>query len=331
MATALEPSRIDAHTHAYHGLVSPYTVSDFARQQNESHWATLHCPPKSLQDWPADHQEWIARQQRAGINHSLILGWYWENPSTTLLQNHHLRSSIPLLDPHRTCFASVHPALPARETIADLLKCEAAGFLGIGEIHPTLQGFPLNHPAWEPIFRFASDHSWPVTIHISEPLGRPHPGNLPTPLLPILHLVEAFPDLTVILAHWGGLACFFELNPYIAKRFRRVYYDTAASPLLYSDRIWQSVLQAVAVEKILFGSDFPLRLSRHQNEASTIPLLDQAASNLSPKAFAAITHQNILRTLPSLANRQGTSHPEGFNLPTPTPPDGAEKTPPVSE
>jgi hypothetical protein len=37
-----------------------------------------------------------------------------------------------------------------------------------------------------------------------------------------------------------------------------VYYDTAASPFLYSKQIYATVSGIVGAKKILFGSDFPL-------------------------------------------------------------------------
>jgi len=37
-----------------------------------------------------------------------------------------------------------------------------------------------------------------------------------------------------------------------------VCYDTAASPFLYSNKIYAVVSEIVGVERILFGTDFPL-------------------------------------------------------------------------
>ncbi|MBM4347235.1 MAG: amidohydrolase, partial [Deltaproteobacteria bacterium] len=39
---------------------------------------------------------------------------------------------------------------------------------------------------------------------------------------------------------------------------RNVYYDTAASPFLYSKKIYGVAKEIVGVEKIVFGSDYPL-------------------------------------------------------------------------
>jgi hypothetical protein len=48
------------------------------------------------------------------------------------------------------------------------------------------------------------------------------------------------------------------MMPEVAKEVARVYYDTAASPFLYSRRVYDMVSRIVGPEKILFGSDFPL-------------------------------------------------------------------------
>ena len=39
---------------------------------------------------------------------------------------------------------------------------------------------------------------------------------------------------------------------------RNIFYDTAASPLLYNDKIFDVSLEIVGANKILFGSDYPL-------------------------------------------------------------------------
>ena len=39
---------------------------------------------------------------------------------------------------------------------------------------------------------------------------------------------------------------------------KNVYFDTAASPLLYHPQVYSQVSQLVGADKILFGSDYPL-------------------------------------------------------------------------
>ena len=46
--------------------------------------------------------------------------------------------------------------------------------------------------------------------------------------------------------------------PEVKKAMKKVYFDTAASPYLYSPQIYNLVSQLIGADKILFGSDYPL-------------------------------------------------------------------------
>ena len=46
--------------------------------------------------------------------------------------------------------------------------------------------------------------------------------------------------------------------PDVKKAMSKVFFDTAASPFLYSPQIYNQVIQLVGADKILFGSDYPL-------------------------------------------------------------------------
>ncbi|MBA7709960.1 hypothetical protein ES703_118887 [subsurface metagenome] len=58
-----------------------------------------------------------------------------------------------------------------------------------------------------------------------------------------------------------------------------VFFDTAASPFLYSPQIYGQVIQLVGVDKILFGSDYPLLAqSRLLGEISSLDLSEETKS-----------------------------------------------------
>jgi predicted TIM-barrel fold metal-dependent hydrolase len=98
----------------------------------------------------------------------------------------------------------------------------------------------------------------PLLLHVNETIGHPYPGKGMTPLERFYELIVSFPELPVVLAHWGGGLPFYELMPEVVKAMANVYYDTAASPFLYSKKIYSAVSKIVGVGKILFGTDFPL-------------------------------------------------------------------------
>ena len=70
-------------------------------------------------------------------------------------------------------------------------------------------------------------------------------------------LARDFPRTTFIFAHWGGL---LPLRDATIREQKNIFYDTAASPLLYDAGIWGRFAGAVGAGQVLFGSDFPLNL-----------------------------------------------------------------------
>jgi len=99
----------------------------------------------------------------------------------------------------------------------------------------------------------------PLLLHMNDPVGAPYPGKAAIRLEVIYQLIQKFPEVTWILAHWGGGLPFYGLlKKEVPEVFRRVYFDTAASPYLYRPQIYRLAAEMVGAEKILFGSDFPL-------------------------------------------------------------------------
>ena len=108
-----------------------------------------------------------------------------------------------------------------------------------------------------------------------------------------------YPEATFILAHWGGGIPFFEHNPRVKKRLRNVYYDTAASPLLYNKEIFRHVTDIIGADRILFGTDYPIMLyPQDSSEADFSRMIaDIRAAGLTDIEFDAIMGDNLRRLL----------------------------------
>ena len=121
----------------------------------------------------------------------------------------------------------------------------------------------------------AEKHQVPLLLHTNEPVGHFYPGKAHLPFWDLYELIKAFPSVTFILAHWGGGLWWYELlKREVREVLRNTYFDTAASPFLYRPEIYQYAVQIMGVEKILYGSDYPLLgLNRYLKE------LDQAGLN----------------------------------------------------
>ena len=289
---------IDCHTHRYSEEVIRDPVS-FAKRMNEDHWLSLVNPEKgkSLQGW-APGRTMIEDMDQAGINKSVLLGWYWKNPDTCILQNDWCAEWI-LKNPNKFFgFISLHPNIP--NPLDELKKRQDQGFLGIGECHPWAQGESPKNTNWIKCMQFASDTGWPVTYHVTEPVGHEYAGRIPTPFEDFLWLVREFPELKIILAHAGGLFPFYELNPMIRPELKNVYYDLAACPLLYEPSLYRKLIEVVGPEKILWGTDYPLRIFpkvQKEPDFSTFKDFVEKEAKLNDSEREAIFGKNLLSLL----------------------------------
>ncbi len=270
---------IDSHTHRYPEEVFS-NPTDWAKNHKETHWGLLTAPPNkpSIQGW-ADKKKMIDDMHVAGVDKAVLLGWYWQNQATCDLQNQWHLNWIKE-DPDRfIAFAAVQP-LEGDKAFDAVQKAIDDGCRGIGEMHPAAQAYPMNHPTWLKILDWAQNNNIPVNLHVTEPVGSSYEGKVITPLAHIQWLIQQFPHLKIILAHWGGGLPFYELNKVFRENFKNVYYDTSASPLLYDPKIYKSVYDIVGSDKILFGSDYPLRLyPKTEQEPTFISILDEVKNS----------------------------------------------------
>lgn len=248
---------IDCHTHAY----SEQVVADpraWAAARGESHWADLVAPEDrhSIQGWSTVNTM-LSAMDAAGVAQAVLLGWYWEHEATCRWHNEMMAEWIQSAPSRLIGFAAIYP----NENVIDQLEsAKALGFRGVGELHMGVQGFDASSPHWQAIAKWCVANDWPVNCHVTEAAGHDYPGSVATPLQEFVRMAEATQDLKLILAHWGGGLPFFEQNPKLRKILRNVYYDTAASPLLYDVGIFKQMVALVGIEKLVFGSDYPLRI-----------------------------------------------------------------------
>ncbi len=126
-------------------------------------------------------------------------------------------------------------------------------------------------------------------FHASEPFGHAYPGKEGGPLAELLAFVGRYPDVRVIAAHWGGGLPFYALMPEVREALRSTWFDTAATSLLYDDRVYATGAALAGGDRVLFGSDFPLLGQRAQMDRV------RCAPGLAPAGAAAILGDNAAR------------------------------------
>jgi len=295
------PMIIDAHTHCY-PREAARDPRAWARERGEAHWADLVAPVDrpSLQDW-CDVDEMLRAMDAAGVERAVLLGWYWENEATCRWHNRFMAEWMASAPERFVAFAAIQPASGPDATLAQLREAESLGFQGAGELLGPVQGFRFDDPGFEALARWTAERGWPINCHATETAGLDHPGRVDTPLQDFVELASAHPELKIILAHWGGGLPFFELNPSIRAKLERVYYDTAATPLLYSPDVFRRIIDITGPERVLFGSDFPLRVfPRQEKRASMERFVRQIReqSGLDESEWGRVMGANCAELLP---------------------------------
>ena len=213
---------------------------------------------KSSKAKMAGVEDLIASMDESGIDHSVICGFPWNQPDLCSFHNQYLMESALRYPNRLIVFVSLlfsNPGWSGKE----LLRVMKGGARGVGEIafyrdEMTSQDIHF----MKPILTQMEKQGIPLLLHTNETLGHSYPGKGRTPLERFYELILSFPNLPIILGHWGGGLPFYELMPEVRKGMANVYYDTAASPFLYSKKIYAIASEIVGVEKIFFGTDYPL-------------------------------------------------------------------------
>ena len=203
-------------------------------------------------------EDLIASMDANSVNVSVSMGLGWDDHGLARESNDYIIESCRKYPDRLVGFASVNPkwgTIAAQE--AD--RCARAGMLGMGEFHPDLQGFDLgDESTMGPIAEVAREHRLIVTTHSSEPIGHIYQGKGQTHPAVIWRFAQNFPDITLVCAHWGGGLPFYSLMPEVSEVLGNIYFDTAASPLLYKDRIFDIIPLLTGPDRILLGSDYPI-------------------------------------------------------------------------
>jgi predicted TIM-barrel fold metal-dependent hydrolase len=280
---------IDAHTHIFPGKIRKNRDKYFA---GEPAFKQLYQSPKSRL---IGAQEVLALMDDTQVDKAVVFGFPWKDP---LLYKQHNDYIIEVVNryPQRliglVCFDPFSDGV-AEETRRCLQK---GGLSGVGELAFYQTGIENSSLSrLEPVMEICRGLDLPVMIHTNEPIGHSYPGKTPNTLAQIYELIQTFPQNKIVLAHWGGGLFFFSLlKKEVKEALKNVYFDTAASPYLYDADVYRLAIQRVGVEKILFGSDFPLLPpARYFDEMKAAGLSEDEMQQICGLNAAALFHLDV--------------------------------------
>ncbi len=243
---------IDFHTHIFPPAIrenrSEYVDSDPC-------FAILYSRPKAKL---ATADELVADMDKEGIDISVVLNIGWTTHELCVRTNDYILESIARYPQRLIGFGTVQPN--AHDAALDEIeRCVRGGIKGVGEMRPDMQSFDIrDKEVMKPLVEVINRHKLVLLIHASEPVGHDYPGKgtvTPDMLYPF---ITSFPYVTTVCAHWGGGLPFYASMPEVKWAMKNVYFDTAASPFLYSPQVYKQVIPLIGGDRILFGSDYPL-------------------------------------------------------------------------
>ncbi len=248
---------IDAHTH----LFAPGQL--LGRQQiaeGDRTFREMYADPEAKMV--------VARQllealDEAELEAAVVAGFAFTHEPDLLEQNEYVIEAGRVSGGRLIPLATVNPALPGWERVAN--HAIGRGARGFGELRPHNQGWdPLGDQARR-LCSLARDAKLVLLWHCSEPVGHDYPGKVggisPAELVT---LASEFPDVPMIAAHLGAGAAFYLQMPEVRAAIDSVYFDTAASSLLYDEKSVARLVDLAGPERVLFGSDYPLLSPRRQ-------------------------------------------------------------------
>jgi len=287
---------IDAHVHLYPPEAGREPIA-WAGAKGESHWAKLCTRRRKNGSWVQGFpsvDELLREMDASGVSKAVLLGWYWEKHATCVEQNAFYADCVRMHPDRLAAFATVHVGA-GEAALDEVRKAKDAGLIGLGELSPHSQGVSLHDPWWLKLMALAGELKLPVNLHVTDPNSALYPGRVETPLADFIGLAREFPFTKFILAHWGGGLAFDSE----CRALLNVYYDTAASPLLYPPDIWSRGIAGVGQERILFGSDYPLVLyPRTEPTHGFAGILDEvAAAGLTEGQKSSLLNENVKRLL----------------------------------
>jgi predicted TIM-barrel fold metal-dependent hydrolase len=184
-------------------------------------------------------------------------------------------------------FGSVNPKLP--DWREDLRRCREEHRMPGIRLHPNYHGYDLKDPAFAELLTLAGAGGLIVQLAMRMEDERTQHPLLQVPPVdagPLPDLIRGKPGVRVVLLHWKGL-----MGPALIERLAaagEVYFEIS---MLEGLGTLARLIQQVSVERILFGSNFPL----FYFESALFKVREAGLTQLQQNAIFAGNAQRLLR------------------------------------
>lgn len=216
-----------------------------------------------------------------GIDKSVLLPIATKPSQQTIINNWAREVKSDRIYP----FGSVHPDAP--DAIKEVERIKELGLYGI-KLHPDYQQFYTCDKKIYPILQKCSELGLMVVFHAGyDPL---FPDDLHSNPADFAAIHEDFPELTMILAHLGGMYRWEQVERYLAGKDGKIYFDISFIAGEIGMSILSRIIDKHGADRILLASDCPW-----DNPANEIKMIKSL--NISTADKEKIFYKNAVNLL----------------------------------
>ena len=224
---------IDIHAHIYPERIAAMAV----KKISEFYSVEMNYSGKT--------DELISQAQEAGITKSVCHSVATSARQVTRI-NDFISEKVSQHPDRLIGMGSMHPDFEKPEE--EIERCISLGLKGI-KLHPDTQMFNLDDERMFPFYEAVSG-KLPLIIHCGDyRYSYSHPERL-------AKILDMFPKLTVIAAHFGGWMLYDLALEYLKNK--RCYLDTSSAISYIGKDRARELIRAYGAERILFGTDYPM-------------------------------------------------------------------------
>jgi predicted TIM-barrel fold metal-dependent hydrolase len=155
-------------------------------------------------------------------------------------------ASVCAAEPAFTGFGTLHPDF--ENPAGELERLMGLGLKGL-KFHPDMQKFNIDDERMMKIYALA-EGKLPIVFHTGDyRYSYSHPERL-------ARVLDAFPRLAAVAAHFGGWSLFDLARESFRERF--CYFDVSSSLFMLGKERAVELIRLYGAERFLFGSDYPM-------------------------------------------------------------------------
>lgn len=184
---------------------------------------------------------------KIGVKHFVVFS-VATTPKQVRSINAYIADAVKNSEGLLTGLGALHP--DSEDIEGDIAEIIALGLKGV-KMHPDFQEFHIDDKKCYKIYEACQQNNLPVLLHTGDHrYDYSNPGRMKK-------VLEDFPDLIVVGAHFGGWSCWKEAAEALSK-YKNFYVDCSSSFDWLTAEESRNLVRAYGADHVMFATDFPM-------------------------------------------------------------------------